>query len=91
MLNSRHLSYSDFQLWVDMLGLRNKTAVLEIGLINAIRTTAIERVYVRIFFDWMLRGKKESTLFEGPSKDYQRWCSQTLVVRLHKIISYHRL
>ena len=72
LADSAHYTFSDLPDIVDVLGfgaaLPGEVAQL-LGTINGTRAFEIVTVYVRAYFDFVLKGRK-SELLDGPSKQF---------------------
>jgi dienelactone hydrolase len=66
---SAHLSFSDFQVLLPQLGLPPDQVEPAVGTIDGERSVAIQRTYVRAFFDRHLR-HRDGRLLDRPSPRY---------------------
>ncbi|MEU4625119.1 hydrolase [Actinoplanes sp. NPDC023801] len=66
---SAHLSFSDFQVLLPQLGLPPDQVEPAVGTIDGPRSVAIQRAYVRAFFDRHLR-HRDGRLLDRPSPRY---------------------
>ncbi|SDT22302.1 Alpha/beta hydrolase family protein [Actinoplanes derwentensis] len=69
LTGSAHLSFSDYQVLFHQIGLPADQIEQTVGSIDGDRSVAIQRAYVRAFFDRHLRGRP-GTLLNGPSPRY---------------------
>jgi predicted dienelactone hydrolase len=67
--NAGHLSFTDFQVLLPQLGTPAQESEPLIGSIDGQRSVAVQRPYVRAFFDQHLR-HRGGRLLAGPSKRY---------------------
>jgi len=70
---AKHLTFSDYAPLIEALGLKNlfpkEDLEVHVGTIGGLRAMAIQRVYLKAFFDKVLENCK-GKLFDGPDPNY---------------------
>ena len=69
LVGSGHLSFTDYQVLLPQAGVSPEDMVPAFGTIGGERAVAVQRAYIRAFFDMYIR-RRDGRLLAGPSPRY---------------------